>query len=46
METAFKQANYEWQVVCDVQAVMQNLKEHFRAVGDSRNDLPDKPVVL
>jgi uncharacterized membrane protein len=46
METAFKQAKYEWGVVCGVQAVTQNLKEHFRAVGDGRNELPDKPVVL
>ena len=46
METAFKQANYEAGVVSGIQAVTQHLVEHFPAVGDDRNELPDKPVVL
>ena len=46
MESAFKQANYEAGVVSGIQAVTQHLVEHFPAVGGSRNELPDKPVVL
>ena len=46
METAFKQANYEAGVVSGIQAVTQHLVVHFPAVGDDRNELPDKPVVL
>ena len=46
MEAAFKQANYEAGVVSGIQAVTQHLAEHFPAVGDDRNELPDKPVVL
>ena len=46
METAFKQGNYEGGVVGGIQAVTRHLQEHFPAVGDDRNELPDKPVVL
>ena len=46
METAFKQAKYEWGVVCGVQAVTQHLMKHFPAAGAGQNELPDKPVVL
>ena len=46
METAFKQSNYEGGVVSGVQAVTQHLVKHFPADGHSRNELPDKPVVL
>ena len=46
METAFKQANYEGGVVSGIQAVTRHLVEHFPTVGDDRNELPDKPVVL
>jgi uncharacterized membrane protein len=46
METAFKHADYEGGVVSGIQAVTQHLVEHFPAVGDGRNELPDKPVVL
>ncbi len=46
METAFGQANYEGGVVSGIQAVTQHLKEHFPAVAEDRNELPDKPVVL
>jgi hypothetical protein len=46
METAFKQANYAGGVVSGIQAVTQHLVEHFPAVGDDRNELPDQPVAL
>ena len=46
METAFKQMNYEAGVVSGIQAIAQYLVEHFPAVGDDHNELPDKPVVL
>jgi len=46
METAFRQANYESGVVSGVRAVTQHLSKHFPASGSSRNELPDKPVVL
>jgi uncharacterized membrane protein len=46
MEAAFKQASYKEGVVSGIQAVTQHLVEHFPAVGDGRNELPDLPVVL
>ena len=46
MEAAFGQAKYEEGVVTGIQAVTRHLAEHFPAVGGSRNELPDKPVVL
>ena len=46
METAFKQGNYEGGVVSGIQTVTQHLIKHFPAVGDGRNELPDKPAVL
>ena len=46
MEIAFKQGNYEDGVVSGIQAVTQHLIKHFPAIGDGRNELPDKPVVL
>lgn len=46
METAFKQGNYKGGVISGIQAVTQHLKEHFPAVADDRNELPDKPVLL
>lgn len=45
METAFKQAKYEWGVVCGVRAVTQHLTKRFPASGAGRNELPDEPVV-
>jgi uncharacterized membrane protein len=33
-------------VVHGIQAVTQHLVKHFPHVGDDRNELPDKPVVL
>jgi uncharacterized membrane protein len=46
METAFKQTNYEAGVVSGIQAVTQHLARHFPADGHSKNELPDKPVVI
>ena len=46
MEIAFKQRNYEGGVVSGIQAVTQHLIKLFPAVGDDRNELPDRPVVL
>jgi uncharacterized membrane protein len=46
METAFRQAKYEWGAVCGIQAVIQHLKKHFPASGAGQNELPDQPVVL
>jgi uncharacterized membrane protein len=46
METAFKHSNYEGGVVSGIQAVTQHLTKHFPAVGDNRNEFPDKPVML
>jgi len=46
METAFGQANYEAGVLSGIQAVTEHLVGHFPAYADSRNELPDKPVVV
>ena len=46
MEAAFRQADYEGGVVSGIQEVTRHLAEHFPAIGDDRNELPDKPVVL
>lgn len=46
METAFKQAKYEWGVVCGIQAVTEHLIKHFPASGAGRDELPDTPAVL
>ena len=46
METAFKQSNYESGVIEGVQAVTRHLAAHFPADSGSKNELPDKPVVL
>lgn len=46
METAFRQAKYEWGAVSGIQAVTQHLAQHFPAVGGKRNELPDRPVIL
>lgn len=46
MESAFRQANFEGGVLGGIQAVTQHLIRHFPAVGDARNELLDKPVVL
>lgn len=46
METAFRQADFEGGVVGGIQEVTRLLAEHFPPIGDDRNELPDKPVVL
>ena len=46
MEAAFKHSNFEGGVVSGVQTVTQHLVKHFPSVGHSKNELPDKPVVL
>jgi len=46
MEAAFRQADYKGGVVGGIQEVTRHLAEHFPPVGDDRNELPDKPVVL
>ena len=46
MEVAFRQADYEGGVVGGIQEVTRHLAEHFPPIGDDRNELPDKPVVM
>jgi len=46
METAFRQRDYEGGMVRGIQAVTRHLTEHFPAVREDRNELPDNPVVL
>ena len=46
MEIAFRHGNYQEGVVGGIRAVTHHLKKHFPPVGDGRNELPDKPVVL
>ena len=46
MEAAFRQAEFEGGVVGGIQEVTRHLAEHFPPIGDDRNELPDKPVVL
>jgi hypothetical protein len=46
MESAFRQADFEGGVVGGIQEVTRHLAEHFPSIGDDRNELPDKPVVL
>jgi len=46
MEAAFRQADYEGGVVGGIREVTRHLAEHFPPLGDDRDELPDKPVVL
>jgi uncharacterized membrane protein len=46
MEAAFKAAQYEEGAVRGIQAVTRHLTEHFPAQARTRNELPDRPVVL
>jgi uncharacterized membrane protein len=46
MEAAFREADFQGGVVGGVQEVTRHLAEHFPPIGDDRNELPDKPVVL
>ncbi|MHB1013420.1 MAG: TPM domain-containing protein [Desulfobacteria bacterium] len=46
MEAAFRQGDFEGGVVRGIREVTRHLAEHFPPIGDDRNELPDKPVVL
>lgn len=46
MEAAFRRADFEGGVVGGIQEVTRHLAQHFPPIGDDRNELPDKPVVL
>ena len=46
MEAAFREADFQGGVVGGIQEVTRHLAEHFPPIGDDRNELPDKPVVL
>ena len=45
MEAAFRQGDYEGGGIGGIQEVTRHLAEHFPAIGDDRNELPDNPVV-
>ncbi len=46
MEMAFSQSNFEGGAVNGIQAVTQQLINHFPAVEPRRNELSNQPVVL
>ena len=46
MEAAFRQGDFEGGVVGGLREVTRHLAEHFPPIGDDRNELPDKPVVV
>jgi uncharacterized membrane protein len=46
MEAAFRQGDFEGGVVRGIREVTQHLIRHFPPIGDDRNELPDKPVVM
>ena len=46
METAFREADFQGGVVGGIREVTRHLAEHFPPIGDDRNELPDRPVVL
>lgn len=46
MEAAFQRGDFEGGVVGGIREVTRHLAEHFPPIGDDRNELPDKPVVL
>ena len=46
MESAFRQGDFEAGLVGGIQEVTRHLAVHFPPIGDDRNELPDKPVVL
>ena len=46
METAFKEFRFEDGAVLGIQAVTQQLAEHFPAQPGNRNELPDRPVIV
>ena len=46
MEADFKAAKYEEGAIRGIQAVTHHLAEHFPAQARTRNELPDRPVLL
>jgi uncharacterized membrane protein len=46
MEAAFRQGDFQGGGVGGIREVTRHLIAHFPAIGDDRNELPDKPVVL
>jgi hypothetical protein len=46
MEAAFRQADFEGGGIGGIREVTRHLAEHFPPIGDDRNELPDKPLVL
>ena len=46
MEADFGRASYEAGVLGGIREVARHLAEHFPAYAATRNELPDKPVVL
>jgi uncharacterized membrane protein len=46
MEAAFRQGDFHAGVVGGIREVTRHLAEHFPPIGDDRDELPDKPVVL
>ena len=46
IEAAFRKGDFEGGVIVGIREVTRHLAEHFPPVGDDRNELPDKPVVL
>lgn len=46
MESAFRQAEYRQGVIRGIDAVAQRLAVHFPGGSNTRNELPDAPVLL
>jgi uncharacterized membrane protein len=46
MEAAFRKGDFEGGVIGGIREVTRHLAEHFPPIGDDRDELPDKPVVL
>lgn len=46
MEDSFRRGDFQRGVVEGIREVTRHLVAHFPAIGDDRNELPDKPVVL
>jgi uncharacterized membrane protein len=46
MEDAFRQGDFKGGVIGGIREVTRHLAEHFPPVGDDKDELPDKPVVL
>ena len=46
MEAAFRKGDFQGGGIDGIREVTRHLVAHFPAIGDDRNELPDKPVVL